>query len=278
MSVKKKVLIIVFSAVAGWLISAALLVTLFVMWAVPMELPLRRQICATFACNAMPGAYSTDLEHKAGGKEIETDAYGRTVYITGTYGDDVGELLALCVTQKVDEEQQFLYYYDNICFAYIDNDSDDGELTEDDQKILDSLKELNDWGKPLDLEKCTKKVLNENRHLFPSESSSDYSYTVGFALEGKLMDAILSTEQRWDYSYGVTPCDLSANGKELHLISVWKEDVSKTYDNAVYLALVVHNKDGSYDPENYLIEFDDLRDCNEVLIEIKERNGWVPTK
>jgi len=275
MTVKKKVLVIVFSAVAGWLLTIVSIMALYT-YTSNMELPLNRQIYATFACNALPGAYTTDARHLTFGEEIETDAYGRAVYGVGINGEEVGRIQALCVMQKVDEEQQFLYYYDNICFAYIEKGT--WKLTEDDQETLASLKELNDWGKPLNLEKCTKKVLNENRHLFPSESSLDFSYTVGSAIEGKVIDALYSTEQGWDYRYGITPCDLSANGKELHLISVWEEDVSKTYDNAVYLALVVHNKDGSYDPENYLIEFDDLRDCNEVLIEIKERNGWVATK
>jgi len=267
MKTKIKVLIIVFSVVFSVLTTFILLVVV----KAHKTHPLSSQIFRTFTCNALPGAYSTD-PWTSKGKIVETDMYGRMICdILIIY---VVPERALCVMQKVDEEQQCMYYYDNICFKYIDGDVDKDIMY--DQSFLDSLKELNDWGKPLDLEKCTRKQLNDNKKLLPAVLTRDY--TARSSIEQRVIDELQKRHVFTKYDYDVACCDKSASEQELYLISVWEEDASKDYDNYRYHAFVIYNKDKSYDPENYLMEFDDLRDCNEVLIEIKEKNGWVATK
>ena len=37
---------------------------------------------------------------------------------------------------------------------------------------------------------------------------------------------------------------------------------------------MVINADGTYDPDNFIVKFDDLYNSNEPLIRVKEQNDW----
>lgn len=223
---------------------------------------VERRIATTFACNAIPGAYTTD-PHVSRVETIESDQYGRTVFnvkIGNGYG-----IHALCISQKV--EGDYLYYYDNICYTCVNYSS------EYDQALLEQVKLQNDWGKPLDLSKCTKKQLNSEKDLYPAVEY--LSYLQKKNIEAYIEDVYLAETER--STVWVIPCDQSANNLELYLITVWTEPQKNMARENIENYLMVINKDGSYDPENYLIEFDDLQKSNEPLAEIKEKNGWVPT-
>ena len=70
--------------------------------------------------------------------------------------------------------------------------------------------------------------------------------------------------------------DKSANSLELYLICVG-EVLERNQRNWIEHYLVVVHEDSSYDPDNYMIKFNDLQKSNELLAEINERTGWIPT-
>jgi len=227
---------------------------------------LERRVDAAFACNAIPGGYTTDC-HSTQSTTVDTDQYGRTIIdlkITGRCG-----IRALCVYQMI--EGEYLYYYDNVCYRCFDYQSENY-----DQALLEQIKSENDWEKPLDLSKCVKKQLNDEKNLFPAVSYPSYTS------REKIEQSVINEYSKIDgfFDVYVTPCDKSATGQELYLIEIWEDLMDVELDSPLKLNslrfMVVH-KDGSYDPENYMIKFDDLQKSNEPLAEIKERNGWIPT-
>lgn len=219
------------------------------------------RVSSTFACYAIPGGYATD-PHLFREKVIETDEYGRALYDIRV--DTVYGIRAFCIYQKVEEE--YLYYYDNVCYRCFDRGA------EYDEALLEQIKTENDWGKPLDLSKCVKKQLNAEEDLYPVVAHIHFAQLKN--IETYIEKAYPAETAK--YRVTVETCDKSANGLELYLICVG-EVLERNQRNWIEHYLVVVHEDGSYDPDNYIIKFNDLQKSNEPLAEIKERNGWIPT-
>ena len=91
--------------------------------------------------------------------EIETDSYGRIlfVYVTYGYNNKINHRSNWAfVCQKSDEH--YVYYYDN-CYINIQ----DKELTNSE---LDTIKQMNDWNEPLNESKCSKTNQTEEFRRF----------------------------------------------------------------------------------------------------------------
>ena len=74
------------------------------------------------------------------------------------------------------------------------------------------------------------------------------------------------------YKYRIIICDWDATGKEIYLASTFTmEDTNRIWHKHY---LMVINRNGTYDPENFMVEFDDLYKSNQPLAEVKEKNGW----
>ena len=92
---------------------------------------------------------------------VGTDDYGREMYsyksgkaYTNVFRDFMSEeyyraapVLLYLIIQKRDND--FVYCYDNCCYVYVKSFQGNNDY------MIDNLKELNDWGKPLDDEKLT---------------------------------------------------------------------------------------------------------------------------
>ena len=228
----------------------------------------KARIGATICCYAIPGGYHTD-PHASRVKIIEKDPYGRMALQV-----HLGMIDAICIVQKASREE--LYYYDNICYECTDS------YSEYDETVLARIKEKNDWGEPPDLSKCTKKPLNTKRDLYPLvghlcfEQLDNIKTYIAETYDSEFSKYDTFVQISDNCRIDVTNCDKSVNGLELYLLSVQVLSKDNKYEGIEHY-LVIVNQDGSYDPDNYVIQFDHLNKSNEPLIEIKERNGWVPT-
>jgi len=164
--------------------------------------------------------------------------------------------------QKCDNE--YVYYYDNI--SYLCTDYIDSYTSEQ----LDDLKEANDWNKTLNEDKMIKRPVNDIFHLFPArESSFDYGIAQNAFYNTISEDKKISTY--------TTFFDYSQTGQEIFFVSRVSGEVTDAGYQEIYVDdyLMILNSDGSYDPVNYLIKLEDVKNSNAQLAEIKEKNGWV---
>lgn len=61
-------------------------------------------------------------------------------------------------------------------------------------------------------------------------------------------------------------------GKEIYLASTFAPEYPQGVWGEHYLMII--NADGTYDPENFMVEFDDLKKSNQPLAEVKEKKDW----
>ena len=220
------------------------------------EYHVNRVIAVTQACYAIPGGYVSDI-YASRAHLIETDEYGRrlmSVKIETAYG-----ISALCIVQRVDEE--YVYYYDNVNYVCTD------AYQEYEAYQAETLKKANDWAEPLDDAKMVKRELNEKNNLVPALHAMNIRNAEN---SKRIFEENISIPT--GYKYHIIICDWDATGKEIYLASTFSPgeplgDWSKHY-------LMVINADGTYDPENFIVEFDDLKKSNQPLAEVKEKNDW----
>jgi len=198
------------------------------------------------------------VEHDSRSEILETDEYGRVLF---TYNNGFG-VYSIGIRQKHDEK--YVYYYDNVSFLYT------MKYREYTPEQVSDLKESNDWNKPLDEEKMIKRAFLDQYSL---------QKNIDPVLDYKDLEKPVNASVGYDenISVGVYLVDASQTGQQLFHVSR-KINVSTTgeYDYAhLDYYLMILNSDGTYDPENYLIEFKDQSEISAALAEIKERNGWV---
>ena len=111
---------------------------------------------AVLVCAAVPYVIEGDSKFDKISK-IEVDSFGRALYRYETYAAFWKETVEIYVVCQSVEDGLPLYYED---FCYLIHGASDGEFTDDE---LASLKEKNDWGKPLEPEKMRK--VSKNWHL-----------------------------------------------------------------------------------------------------------------
>lgn len=216
-------------------------------------------ICgATLATYAIPGAGGYTPHNKPLIKLLERDDYGRVLYSIQTKDDY--QINALFITQKSDQE--YVYYYDNICYICLVVN----EITKD--QAIENLKHENDWGTILNESKMTRRVLNSKTDLFP-QMEFNYSNECKLAFEQNVI--IPEGCNTWFQA-----SDVSSTGQELYLGSVFKINKLSESSDMVWQGhyLMVINADGTYDPDNFIVKFDDLYNSNEPLIRVKEQNDW----
>jgi hypothetical protein len=220
------------------------------------EYHVNRVIAVTQACYAIPGGYVSDI-YASRAHLIETDEYGRrlmSVKIETAYG-----ISALCISQRVDEE--YVYYYDNVNYVCID------DYQEYETYQVDTLKDANDWGEPLDEEKMVKRELNSDSDLL---AVMNYGNIHNVENSKRIFEENISIPTGYKYSTRI--CDWDATGKEIYLASTFTMEDTKRIWHKYYLMVI--NADGTYNPETFIVEFDDLKKSNQPLAEVKEKNDW----
>ena len=178
------------------------------------------------------------------------DQYGRELF---TYSSDGNE--ALVISQAVDMDNQYLWYYEDLCVVM-----HQGEAGFTDTEV-NTLKETNDWNKPLDMVKMTKR----------SFTDSNDNYNIRYAKElikASLSDLLLKDENAYINVYAI---DRDMQGKRLYFV---KLDRTNSIPEGFGLYFFMTDEDGY----NYLIGYermDDAYNYTQQLHEFKVRNGWT---
>lgn len=219
---------------------------------------------------------------------VETDDYGRVLFFYNEcYGKGDWFGMAFVIMQKV--EGQYVYYYQDACYTPFFDTSDyfyypnrntetylrAVELATD----LDALKERNDWNQDLNLDKCTKaKISNEKpKKSIPLEkdylNEVLYQYAKEIGYTGSDKDGMCGpsdplycnsdTEGNDLYAFYCTACDKDSEGN-----NVW------TY----FRFVVIVSRDKEQNPiirEGAIAEITDITEYYNVVTELKEKNGWT---
>lgn len=204
---------------------------------------------------AVPGTRYID-PNVIKGDIIETDEYGRILFSFST-GSFSGEF----IMQRHDE---FVYYYDNVSYQITEEYKN--RTTEE----LDDFKEANDWNEPMNEGKMIKRELVDEYSL---RSNINWSFDEEIAKK-----AFHDKIEEKDCEIGIGIIDYSQNDLVLLGVSRWEEKINEKgeYESiSIDKYFMILNTDGTYDPENYLIQYDSLRQTNAPLAEIKARNGWI---
>lgn len=213
---------------------------------------------------------------------IETDSYGRVLFFYDEgYRSEYGT--AIVIMQK--SENDFVYYYQDICYtpAILTKDDywrngDEGISYKDvfSEKEIEALKQANDWNKPLDMEKCTKSPIEDNKDhkgtLGIKEKDFDKpiaDYVTAGGYKGKDTDSI--------YRFSIL-CNTDKYGRELYYVygigsDVKGEGVSPDSEHQYFEFAIIFNPDKSC-PSGNVYEILDPSGYYDDLLEFKKNCGW----
>ena len=242
----------------------------------------------TVAVNAVfraQGFISTaETMHDPDIKIIEEDDYGRVLFYYNEWqhyydeGDQWESVYAnfyyaCAIMQKATE--QYVYYYEDDCVeAYVCKNRYSLDVANEiSNKDFSQLKQLNDWNKPINEEKCTKKAItNKNEPTLDISEKTFRKITREYAtILGDKGDDVI-------YRYELfNTCD--NYGRELYY--VWGisrdylgEGVSPTSTDHYFHFAIIFNPDGSYNQGSCITEIKDVVNFKEDIITLKNNNQW----
>lgn len=203
---------------------------------------------------------------------IETDEFGRTLFFYSEHTEaepDFG--MAFIVMQK--SENGYVYYYQDKCYIpYFYTVSDWSSISEKyDTAVLQELKELNDWNREFNEEKCVKLKadnkksegkIHPKKHTF-NEIIYNYETKNGYAGEDK------SFFQYSEY------CETDAYGRELYFVCGMTMNTAENGENIsdCYNYAIIFNADGTCS-DNGIIRIEDIAESFNSVNELKENNNW----
>jgi hypothetical protein len=179
-------------------------------------------------------------------------------------------------------EGDFVYYYQDVCqipCAVAKGDYKREELNYLDffsEEQIESLKEANDWNKPIDIEKCTKSEIVDRKN--------DKG---GLGLEREDFDKVIEAyvhnqgykgEDVGHLSRYFVHSNTDKYGREIYYVyavgfDVKGEGISPDSEHKTYEFAIIFNPDKSSGVDN-VYEITDLNECYEGVKQLKEKCGW----
>lgn len=208
---------------------------------------------------------------------IERDSYGRVMFF---YNEGPLSVFgrALVIMQKSDGDT--VYYYQDTCqiphiyTEYPENyrEFKYNEIYSEEEIAL--LKDVNDWNKPLDLEKCTKaEVSNEKNDegYLGLEEENFEKYIMEYAKE----QGYKGNDGIYRFSYY---CNKDIYGREIYYVwgvgrDVKGEGVSPKSESRNFELVMIFNSDKTCSLDN-IYEIRDPKECYEAIKALKEKCGW----
>lgn len=203
---------------------------------------------------------------------LETDAYGRVLF---SYAEGYTSAITQYVLIMQYQDGQYAYCYADDCYAFITSEAslfDEHEVNLECSQVV-ALKELNDWGQPINESKCkaveiarekpegTLKLKND----FFEDMIREYHENSGRYIHPKNYSFV------WTFQF-VTSDDY---GRELYVVnSIFDEYTDKAEIRYVFDFLVVVNPDKSYDRQLGLVLLEDARSPQNEVKTVKRQNGW----
>ncbi|MCL2503207.1 MAG: hypothetical protein FWE94_01130 [Coriobacteriia bacterium] len=217
---------------------------------------------------------------------LDEDGYGRTMFAcrgTATLGDDssreAGGLVSVLIAQKTDDG--YVYYYPDVNYLVCKDLSADSlnktlnkissaeELWKKIEgavpaKDIESLREDNDWERPLDQDRCirvkivrSRRGLSEDLILKARESMAES--IVGLSGKESCSNTYLTSDE-YD--------------RHLYLFRAYTYDRDNRSTSYGKTYAVIFGSDGSHDKENGIMEITDPSDYRDELKAFKEKNNW----
>lgn len=216
----------------------------------------------TVVLNSVIGLYSLEDSRI---ELMDQDDFGRQmfIYLGNSSVASMQGLIALFICQKADKA--YAYYYPDDCFLLYQSDSPrwmlHGKKLSDkvfelmSAEDLESLKEKNDWGKPLDETRCDKKPITR-RHK-EGTVKRDYKLAFYSAIGYAITNERVSTG---DY--------LTSDGYGRHIYYSGIQPGANGQYGINYI--VMYYPDGHFD----YIKITDLLNYQDQMKAFKARNNW----
>jgi len=215
---------------------------------------------------------------------LETDSFGRILFnyaslipLSGCEGES-----AYLICHYYDDK--YVYFYEDSYLYYglktTEPSEEEVNKAKDD---LESLKQANDWNKPLDADKCVRKEIIREKPVIDASVQSIRS----FYLEIVGDDAVEFNIPTDDDNYldivgkgrsGFMPSYITSdsNGKHLIVASGLRKTENPEEYGQSYFAVMVFNADWTYDNENYfIIETEEMFEYLDELKLFKKSVGWI---
>lgn len=189
---------------------------------------------------------------------IEEDSFGRTLFwyenrFVSIYGKPIH---ALCISQF--SEGGRAYYYEDVCFIFSD------ENMYAPKAEIARLKELNDWEKPLNIERMSSANIVKDS-LFKDERNRDNPHI-------DLAKAAVDLSEGFDW--GCMTITSDNFGRQLLILSELKYDESYNILDRGRIFAVVVSSQNNYDINNCYAEIDSFDNYHEIVINLKKANNW----
>jgi len=196
---------------------------------------------------------------------IEEDSYGRILfsYIEQCYARATIAFDSLLICQKSDEE--FTYFYPDYNFVSIEREPYSHNYYKFSVDEIQTLKNLNDWDKEVDLEKCVKVEITRNKPKLQIDKEvfdKLFRKAIKHESENKLFihtDFLISDNYGRSIYYGF--------GEE-------KLGSDKNYQKRYFYRVFIFNPDSSYNEETCILEPTDYYNYQDELKAFKELNNW----
>ena len=184
-------------------------------------------------------------------KILEKDMYGRVMFIY--HEKDLVEAYTLLISQKIDNDN--VYYYEDI--NYITKLSSNFTFEE-----IANLKELNDWGQPLNEKKLFKTKIITKRIIM-----DDYETNLTNSIFSSCLK-MYDVNNIWT-SYTVRVSE-DAYGRVLYSCIITVQNNSTLEVDDKKCILLISDSLGS----NNTVFVKSIYDCNQIIKEFKHANNW----
>jgi len=208
----------------------------------------------SIAINSVLGAKGYILsERKVDAKltVLEKDEYGRTMFV---YSEDNDiSAYSLIISQKSDGK--YVYFYPDYNFISAPKNSFSTEA-------VAGLKQANDWGNEIDLNKCVKVEIVRQKMAGP-------------ITDRQLSDLYFKAFGEDSGNYRASTFFITDDyGRSIYLGYGWHEQKGQTDDGTTIYKTLLFNPNGSYDESKCIMELSDIHNYQDALKAFKMQNGW----
>ena len=186
---------------------------------------------------------------------MERDSYGRVLFSYTEKSYSGGEIAfsSLLISQKT--EDNYVYYYPDYNFISVPKNSSSNEKIVFSNEEIEILKKNNDWNKEIDLKRCVKKeVSNQKKEVPLSEKELDDILSNYKEYDNKIFNYLTRDDYGRFICYGWILTDL----KREYLVILLNPDLTYNVETCFYIP------NDYYNYQDEFKQFKELNKWNEV--------------
>lgn len=185
---------------------------------------------------------------------LEEDSYGRQLFQYSMHVVATSQYDRICVVAiRQKATLRDVYFYEDAGFLVAE------DFSAIDQRAVAELKLRNDWENPLQQEKMSKRRIDAPRHFLDGVLAAfrqAVPTAAGASISGNYVDA-------------------DGKGRILYYFYVYQKDEEEGQRIEERSYIAIFNEDGTYDPNTWLAELEDIYAYQEQLHALKLANGWT---